>query len=186
MPGPVLGLGMKAAIDLVLTASGSPGWLERALWGGRSYLPVLWVDVVRLLPCAVAVLWPVVRLLPDELLDAARVDGARPWQELALVVWPNCARACLRAAVAVPVLSLGELSAGMLASTPGAPTFAQVVFERLHYGVTPDLAARCLLLLALVGWLGGWVVGWFGGSGTALAFRARSRNAKQPPHHLTT
>ena len=53
-----------------------------------SPIPVLWVQVVRFFPCAVAVLWPVVRLLPVELRDAARVDGARPQQELWHVVLP--------------------------------------------------------------------------------------------------
>jgi ABC-type Fe3+ transport system permease subunit len=75
-----------------------PSPLARALWYGPSLAPVLWADLLRLFPCAVAVLWPVVRLLPPELRDAARVDGARPPQELRLVVWPLAAPACLRAA----------------------------------------------------------------------------------------
>jgi ABC-type spermidine/putrescine transport system permease subunit II len=48
------------------------------------------------------------------------------------------------------VLSLGELSAGKLVDTPGSQTFAQVIFRRMHYGVTNDLAALCLVLLSVV------------------------------------
>ena len=149
LPGPVVGLGLKGTIDQLLNLTHSR-LLARALWHGPSLAPVLWADLLRFFPCAVALLWPVVRLVPRDLRDAARVDGARPSQELRLVVWPLAAPACLRAALAVAALSLGELSAGKLVSTPGQPAYAEVVFTQMHYGVTNDLAARCLLLLAAV------------------------------------
>ena len=65
-------------------------------------------------------------------------------------MWPMYSGACLRAAVAVAVLSLGEVSAGKLVSTPGMPSFAETVWVQMHYGVTNNLAASCLLLLAVV------------------------------------
>jgi iron(III) transport system permease protein len=161
MPGPVLGLGLKAAILQLLSGTGFPAPLARLLWDGPSYAPVLWVDLIRFFPCAVAVLWPVVRLLPRDLLDAARLDGAPPGAELARVVAPLTASAWLRAALVVAVLSLGELSAGKLVSTPDAATYAQEVFVQMHYGVTNNLAAQCLLLLAGVAAVGGLVArGW--------------------------
>jgi iron(III) transport system permease protein len=146
-PGPVIGLGLKDTINALLDRVPF-GPLGQALWYGPSPVPLWWVDVIRFFPCAVALLWPVVRLVPPELRDAARVDGARPWQELRHVVWPLAAGAFARAALAAGVLSLGEVSAGKLVSTPGAPSYAEVVFTQMHYGVTNDLAARCLLLLA--------------------------------------
>jgi ABC-type spermidine/putrescine transport system permease subunit II len=51
---------------------------------------------------------------------------------------------------AVAVLSLGELGAGKLVETPGSQTFAHEVFTQMHYGVTNDLAALCLVLLTVV------------------------------------
>jgi ABC-type Fe3+ transport system permease subunit len=108
------------------------------------------VDLVRFFPFAVAVLWPVVRLLPRDLRDAARVDGARPGQELLYLVWPLSLTACLRAALAVGILALGELGASKLVRTPGKPTCAIALFEQMHYGVTSPLAARCLILMAVV------------------------------------
>jgi iron(III) transport system permease protein len=165
MPGPLLGLGLKATIDRLLTATGSPWLLERLLWHGPSYLPVVWVDLVRFFPCAVAVLWPVARLFPRELLDAARLDGASPLAELRLVVAPLLFRATCRAALVAAVLALGELSAGKLVSTAGAPTFAQEVFTQMHNGPANGLAAQCLLLLLAVAAGGALVAGLARGDG---------------------
>ena len=149
LPGPILGLGMKDAISRVLDVI--PFYpLAVALYYGPSPVPVIWVDVVRFFPCAVAMLWPVVRLVPRELRDAAQVDGARPRQELWHVLLPLAVPACVRAGFAVMVLSLGEIAAGKLAATPGSFTFAMEVFDRMHYGVSNDLAALCLILLASV------------------------------------
>jgi iron(III) transport system permease protein len=148
-PGPVVGLGLAAAIQRLLTLTGS-ATLARLLWHGPSPLPLLWAHLVRFFPCAVAVLWPVVRLVPRELREAAWAEGARPGRELLRVVAPLTASALACAGLAVAVLALGELSAGKLVSTPGAPSFAEAVFAQMHYGVTPGLAAQCLLLLAVV------------------------------------
>jgi iron(III) transport system permease protein len=164
MPGPVLGGGLKATIDRLISLTHS-AWLRQLLWDGPSSAPVLWVDFIRFFPCAVAVLWPVVRLLPVELREQARVDGARPGRELVGVVLPLCAAGVLRAGLAVAVLALGELSAGKLVSTPDAETYAEAIFVQMHYGVTNDLAARCLWLLAVV---------LAGGALTALAGRFTS------------
>jgi iron(III) transport system permease protein len=148
-PGPVVGLGLKAFIGKLLDWTDSEV-IARLLWYGPSPLPVAWVDVIRFFPCAVAVLWPVMRLEPRELRDAARVDGAGPLREWRSVALPLSYRACLRAALAVKVLSLGEMSAGKLVSTPGQPSYAEMLFAQMHYGVTNDLAARCLVMIALV------------------------------------
>jgi ABC-type Fe3+ transport system permease subunit len=150
MPGPVVGLGLKGVFRWLLDATDWPSWLARLLWYGPSSLPLVWVNLVRFLPFACALVWPFVRLLPGELVEAARLDGAGPWHELTAVVAPLTRPAAWRAALAVAILSLGELSAGKLVSTPGAESFAEVVFTQMHYGVTADLAARCLLLLLAV------------------------------------
>jgi iron(III) transport system permease protein len=149
LPGPVIGLGLKDTIIALLDRAHSR-FLDAVLWYQPSPLPLAWVDLIRFFPAAVAVLWPVVRLVPPDLREAARVDGAAPLQELRYVICPWAAPGCLRAALAVAVLALGELSAGKLVSTPGFPGYAEVVFTQMHYGVTNDLAARCLLLLGSV------------------------------------
>jgi len=146
MPGPVIGIGLK---DTIKWMTGSDV-LAAVLYHGPSPLPVMWADLIRFFPVAVAVLWPVVRLVPIELLQSARVDGASPAYELRRIVAPLTAPAFIRAGLAVAILSLGELSAGKLAETPGSTTFAHEVFVQMHYGVTNDLAALCLVLLAIV------------------------------------
>jgi ABC-type Fe3+ transport system permease subunit len=113
-------------------------------------VPLLWADLLRFFPFALALLWPAVREVPPELREAARVDGAGPLAEFWLVVRPLTAAAFWRTVLAVGVLSLGELSAGKLVSTPGMPSFAETIFTKMHYGVTNDLAASCLLLLVFV------------------------------------
>jgi ABC-type spermidine/putrescine transport system permease subunit II len=91
-----------------------------------------------------------VRAIPRELIEAARVDGATPLGELRLAIMPTAAPAILRAILAVAALSLGELSAGKLVATPGNQTLAQEIFQQMHYGVERNLAAMCLILLALI------------------------------------
>jgi iron(III) transport system permease protein len=159
LPGPVLGLGLKDAISIVLDVTDSQVAAD-LLYYGPSPLPALWAYLVRFLPYAVALVWPVVRLWPRELHDLARLDGLSPVREFWLVVRPLTAAAFVRAALAVAVLSLGELSAGKLVETPGSQTFSHEVFNQMHYGVGNDLAALCLLLLAAV-LVGAAVVGAF-------------------------
>jgi iron(III) transport system permease protein len=149
LPGPLIGIGLKQTIALLLDWIPAHS-LAVALYYGPSPLPGLWAHMLRFFPCAVAMLWPVVRLLPPELHETALVDGARPRQELWHLVLPLTAPICLRAGLAVAILSLGELGAGKLVATPGSQSFAHEVFTQMHYGVTNDLAALCLVLLAVI------------------------------------
>jgi len=154
LPGPVIGFGLMETIDrlldLIHSDKNHPDLVARFLWYGPSPVPTLWAYLLRLFPFALAILWPLVRLIPAELHEAAQVDGARPGQDLRHVVLPLALPACLQAAVAVTVLALGEISASKLAETPGSETFAHFIFVQMHYGVANDVAARCLLLLAVV------------------------------------
>ncbi len=98
-PGPVVGFGLNGAIKSLLNlldAVHAPRFLARALYYGPSPLPLLWVNTIRFFPYAVAILWPVVRLTPPELRDAARVDGASPMREFLFVAVPMHAGAVLR------------------------------------------------------------------------------------------
>jgi iron(III) transport system permease protein len=147
LPGPIVGLGLK---DLIPVLRDRSDWLAAALYFGPSPAPHLWIDLLRFFPFALALLWPAVRQLPPELREGARVECAGPGRELWHVVRPLTVSAFWRTVLAVGVLSLGELSAGKLVSTPGMQSFAETIFTKMHYGVTNDLAASCLLLLALV------------------------------------
>lgn len=161
LPGPVIGIGLKETILQLLNAEDVVGrWaglpatpLRTMLYEGPSLVPLVWVSLIRFFPVAVAVLWPAVRSVPVELTEAARVDGASPFAELLGLTLPLTGPTCLRAAIAVAVLSLGELSAGKLVETPGSTTLAHVIFEQMHRGVPSDVAALGLVLLFVVAWL---------------------------------
>src|SRR5262245_41553022 len=151
VPAPVVGIGLKETIDHLLDLEQrltGTTVLRAALYDGPSLLPVAWAWLVRLWPFAVAFLWPTVRLVPRGWVEVLRAGGATPGREFREVIWPAARRATVAAAVAVAVLSLGELGASKLVATPDAPSFAHDVFAQMHYGAGNTLAAMCLLLLA--------------------------------------
>jgi ABC-type Fe3+ transport system permease subunit len=149
LPGPVAGAGLKEAIRVLAVDTPLPP-LRVLLYDGPSPLPVVWAHLLRFLPCAVAVLWPVLRLLPRDLRDSARLDCPRPWGEFRYVVWPLAARAWAACALVVMALALGEVGAvAMRVETPGWETFAHVLWDRMHYGQPQDVAGLCLVLLAV-------------------------------------
>jgi ABC-type spermidine/putrescine transport system permease subunit II len=51
--------------------------------------------------------------------------------------------------VAVTALALGELAASKLVQVPGRQTFAQELFNQMHYGATATTAALAIVQLAL-------------------------------------
>lgn len=149
LPGPVVGLVLKQSINAILDLTDSP-WLATLLYYGPSPAPVIWAQVIRLFPFAVALLWPLLRSIPRELIEMARVEGATPFREVRWVLWPWMRTAFWRTVLIIGALSLGEISASKLVSTAGGQTFAEDLFVQMHYSLGPDLAARCLLLLAIV------------------------------------
>ncbi|HUR53751.1 MAG TPA: hypothetical protein VMZ71_06450 [Gemmataceae bacterium] len=158
-PAPLVGLGLKQAIDIllslediVLAALGiAPSFppLRSALYDQPSPLPGIWAAVVRFFPIAVAVVWPVARRVPRELLDSAALDGG-PRAQWRGVFWPRVRPAAVRAAVVVAVLSLGEIVAGKLVQPPGRQSFVQELFNAMHYGADATVAAMCVLQLVVI------------------------------------
>ena len=142
VPGPIIGIGLKETISWL--PDGVPADL---FYHGPSPLPLAWAYVVRFLPFAVALLWPVVRLVPREPREAARLEGQGPWREFWTVVWPLSRRGVLLCGILVAALSLAEVAASTRVETPGWESFAKTLFDRMHYGVDNNLAALCVLLL---------------------------------------
>jgi ABC-type Fe3+ transport system permease subunit len=150
MPGPLVGQGYRDLVQMILPPLGWPPGLAGWLWDGPSPVPLIAVDLVRFLPCALALVWPAVHGIPRSLLETATLDGLGPWEQLREVILPLVRGAVLGSILAVGVLTLGELAASKRASTPDMPAYAETIFVQMHYGVTADLAARCLLLLGVV------------------------------------
>lgn len=155
VPGPVLGFGLKEAIDRLMDAEDLLlGWtavrpLRAVLYELSSPLPVLWAHVARLFPYALAVVWPAVAEVPRDLREAARIDGATPGREFRHVIWPATRRAFGIAVLAVAALALGELAASKIVQVPGRATFAQELFAQMHYAATATTASLGLVQLAL-------------------------------------
>jgi len=150
LPGPVVGLGLKQTILMLITWVPLP-FLADVLYRGGSYVPTVWASTLRFFPYSILLLGPAVRLVPTELREAARMDGAGPARELCSVVWPVVQPVFWCTALVAAALALGEVSASFLARTPGAETFALLVLDRLHYGTESDVAALCLIFLGMVG-----------------------------------
>jgi ABC-type Fe3+ transport system permease subunit len=154
-PGPVVGLGLKAAIGGLIDAE---VWLlHRAnlhptfppLWSALYYqptpLPAGWAALVRLFPIAVVIIWPTLRAIPRDLLEAARLDGLGPVGEWRYVIVPLTGAAAGRAVLAVAALALGEVSAGKLVNPPFHSAYIFRLFDQMHYGTDSTVAALCLL-----------------------------------------
>jgi iron(III) transport system permease protein len=158
-PAPLVGLGLKQAIDLLLCAEeavlaavgAEPEFppLRSLLYDQPSPVPAVWAQLIRFFPVAVAVVWPAVRAIPRAFLDVAALDGGRRavWRG---VVWPFVRPAFVRAAVAVGVLALGEVVVSKLVQPPGRQSFAQQLFNAMHYGADATVAAMSLLQVAAV------------------------------------
>jgi iron(III) transport system permease protein len=149
VPGPVLGVGLLAAMQGLFALPGGEVF-KAVLWDRPSPLPNVWVWTLRFLPVALAMLWPIVRLIPRELDEAARVDGLGPGRRFARVILPLAALPLAWTVLGVAVLTLGELSASKLIWSPGFTPFAHHVFMQMHASADTELAALCLVLLVLV------------------------------------
>jgi iron(III) transport system permease protein len=161
VPGPILGLGLLDTILNLITLPGG-GIARLLLYERPSPLPNLWICSIRFFPIALAVLWPLVRMIPRELEEAAMLDGLGPWQRFLRVIVPQLIGPLLWATAAVGVLTLGELSASKLVSTPGFTPLAHHVFQQMHARADAELAALSLVLLSVIvlSGLGMLLVGW--------------------------
>ena len=116
-----------------------------------AYAMTIWGDCARFLPLAIAIIWGATARLPAESLWAASGVGASP-----LRVALNVALPLLRGAIAgawglVWAWSAGELTVTVLVHGPGGDTLSIPIFNFLHAGIASDVAALCMLLMALCG-----------------------------------
>ncbi|MGF1578889.1 MAG: ABC transporter permease [Gemmataceae bacterium] len=168
LPGPILGIGLKSTILFLISMIPIP-FVEKWLYFGPSWVPIGWAYFLRWFPVAFAVVWLAYRSIPKSLTDQSDLDGLSATRRLWSLEAPLTRRAVFIASGVVTALSLGEVSTSKLAGTPGVQTFSMVVFDRMHYGVTQEVAAICLLQLSLVGAMGLCGLVWWG------IFRGRQR-----------
>jgi len=151
-PAPVVGVGLRMVINWMLDVESRFGLrvADRWLYNGPSYLPVMWVWAIRGFPLAVAILWPVVRNWPTSPAETIHLETSRSRAIGRHILWPRGRQAFFVATGLTALYCFGEVSASQIAATPGGLTFAHSIFARMHFGLTPDLAAQCLCGLLVV------------------------------------
>jgi iron(III) transport system permease protein len=140
-PGPVVGIALKLAYA-------RSGFLQRT--------PALMVMgyVARTLPFALLILWPLIRTIPRDDLDAAAIDGLGPLRRVGRVAIPQTRWGIAAAWGLCLSLALAELPATYLLRAPRSDPVALYVWSMLHNGVESQLAGVGLLLLGVAALIG--------------------------------
>jgi iron(III) transport system permease protein len=136
-PGPVAGMA------LVLAYRNLPSVYD-------SSAMVVMAEAFRTLPYVLLILWPFLRSFPQELLDAAALDGLTTWGQLVRVVIPLSRRALVAAWAIAFAIGLGELPATNLVAPPGTQPMPVVIWGLLHTGVESHLSGVALIMLIVV------------------------------------
>lgn len=145
LPGPAVGMALHTTILWL-----PEGPWKTLLWHGPSSAPLIWAQGLRLLPIALVFLWPVVRMIPRELFEEARLGGAGALSEFLHVVAPTTWRATLVTGLAGAALCLGEVGASDRVATPGLESFASTLLKQMHTGVDNNVSALCVLMLSAI------------------------------------
>jgi iron(III) transport system permease protein len=135
-PAPIVGMALKLA------------YLQSRLIHDTPVILVC-AYIVRTLPYSLLVLWPALRAIPREYLEAAAVDGYGPWGIIRRVALPLSLGAIAAAWAVSFVLALGELPATNIVVPAGYATLSSRVWSLLHTGVESHLAGVGLVLLVL-------------------------------------
>lgn len=146
MPGPLLGLGLLSFIQFLIQLPGG-SLLSSWLYGEPSPVPNIWIAWLRFFPLVWLVLWPIAMLLPRRLEEACWLEGASPWERFCLHYWPVLWKPALVLMLGGTLLTLGEISASKLVTTPGFLPLSHHVFQLIHAGADTEVAALSLTLL---------------------------------------
>ena len=107
--------------------------------------------LARALPLAALLMAAARRRRDPGLEEAARLLGRNPWRRFRRITLPMAVPSAAAAAVAAFTLTLGECASLVLVLPPGRSTLATRLFNLLHYGAGPEVAALSILLSALSG-----------------------------------
>jgi iron(III) transport system permease protein len=110
---------------------------------------LLWIYGVLFLPFAYRSLAPGWQRVDPELLEEAQLAGAGPWARFRAVAWPSLAPYAAIGTALVFLLAGREMDATALLRTPGLKTLAFQIQDYLHFYPVPNVAALCLILVAL-------------------------------------
>jgi ABC-type Fe3+ transport system permease subunit len=138
VPGIFLGMALIGAFN-------RPG----LTWFYGSSGVVLLALIIRYLAPAWFGTGAALRSVDRDLIDAARLDGARSWGLFRHIVWPQVAPQVAATWYAVYLLTLWDVETQLLILPPGGETLASRIFNLLHYGHAGQVNALCVWLLVL-------------------------------------
>lgn len=145
--------------DLLVTRLGlfdeKIAWLSRPGWAMAS---VIAADAWKTTPFAALLILAGLQLIPEELHEAARVDGAGPLQRLRWIIFPAVLPAVLVALIfrtldAIRVFDVVWVMTGGALGTEVLATFnyrQMIAFQRFGYGSTVSVAIFVLVAVFLV------------------------------------
>lgn len=135
--------------------------LERSLWlaDARLAIPALaLVDIWQWTPLVSLILLAGLQTMPDEPFEAARIDGASPWQVFRFITWPMLQPAVFAALTLrlIDALKTFDIIEVMTQGGPGNASETLNVyayhtgFEFLRVGYTAALLTLLLVIVAVV------------------------------------
>jgi iron(III) transport system permease protein len=136
-PGPVAGMSLVLAYREFPIIYDSP-------------LILILVFILRTFPYALLVLWPAVRAIPREHLEAAAIERAGAWVTIWHVALPASRGALIAAWCVAFFIAHGELPAANQVAPPGTGLIAIEIWSLLHTGVESHLAGVALVMLAMI------------------------------------
>jgi iron(III) transport system permease protein len=139
VPGPLVGLALIAVFDW-------PSLPALNVLYDRSLVVVSSAQAIRAFPVAMFIVWHALRSVPNELLDAAALDGAGSWTRFWRIAFPLRWPALAAAWLAAFVVAIGELSATIMVTPPGVDTLGTRVAQMLHFNIQNELAALSMFL----------------------------------------
>lgn len=141
VPAPIIGIGLIK----LLNHEGISG----AIYDSEAGLVLAYV--IRAIPFAVLALWPAMKAIPREAEEVAVLDGGSWLMKFRSVILPATWRTIIVAWFLAFVLAVTDMGASFLVAPPGRATLSTRFFTLIHYGVYPDAAGICLILMGLVG-----------------------------------
>ncbi|TWT31577.1 ABC transporter permease [Blastopirellula retiformator] len=142
IPGPIIAL----SLIWLFNRRGSPLLIY---FYDRTILAPTIALVIVSLPICLLLLWHIFRADVGDLDEAAQLEGLGPWRRLWRVGVMR--RPAVLAAVFLLAFALAtsDVTASYLVTPPGVDTLSRTIFEMLHYGAEDNVAALCLINLAL-------------------------------------
>lgn len=139
-PAPVVGIGIAYLLTHLPHLGG--------LYNSQAVLILAYVP--RVVPFTVLALFPAIHQTPIDIEECAALDGCSWLRTMLCVVIPACWRGMLAAWLLSFVLCLSEIGASFIVVPPGRTTLTIRFFTLIHYGLYPDAAGICLILLGIV------------------------------------